>query len=227
MDTGHADLAWAAGFFQGEGYVGILKNKRKLKLKLSTGSTITAESCYESWQQYGGTRENYMLLCLLQRNTMNGYMEENVLHFVIKTINIKIMETQEITLAEALKKINELGYKYIRYAYNGAGDSGDIDSPEFYGTADEADYSRIEGVAWKDNFAEQTKRKIQCSAYLEPVYEKVHKILNDIEDWWNNDGGGGSISIDIKTGDYEIDNYVNVISTEEFSHDGNLNENKE
>ncbi len=31
------------------------KNRRKIKVKLSSGSTISIEKCYESWEQYGGT----------------------------------------------------------------------------------------------------------------------------------------------------------------------------
>lgn len=31
--------------------------QRKLRLELSNGTRITAEACYESWQQWGGTTE--------------------------------------------------------------------------------------------------------------------------------------------------------------------------
>lgn len=31
------------------------KSARKLKIALSNGTIIYAESCYESWQQWGGT----------------------------------------------------------------------------------------------------------------------------------------------------------------------------
>ena len=33
------------------------KNNRKIKVKLNTGSVITIESCHESWQQYGASRD--------------------------------------------------------------------------------------------------------------------------------------------------------------------------
>ena len=33
------------------------KNKRKIKVKMTSGSTITIEPCHESWEQYGGTTE--------------------------------------------------------------------------------------------------------------------------------------------------------------------------
>jgi len=32
-------------------------SKRQLKIKLTNGTTIRAESCHESWQQWGGTTE--------------------------------------------------------------------------------------------------------------------------------------------------------------------------
>lgn len=31
--------------------------KRKVKVKLNTGSTVTIEPCHESWEQFGGTTE--------------------------------------------------------------------------------------------------------------------------------------------------------------------------
>jgi hypothetical protein len=30
-------------------------SQRQLKIKLSNGTTVKAEACYESWQQWGGT----------------------------------------------------------------------------------------------------------------------------------------------------------------------------
>lgn len=32
-------------------------SRRQLKFRLSNGATIYAESCYESWQQWGGTQD--------------------------------------------------------------------------------------------------------------------------------------------------------------------------
>jgi len=45
------------------------KNSRKLKIKLSTGSTVTAESCYEGWQQYGGgEKELYVTMPIVEKH---------------------------------------------------------------------------------------------------------------------------------------------------------------
>ena len=48
------------------------------------------------------------------------------------------------------------------------------------------------------------------------------KILNDLEDWWNNDGGYGVMIIKIPSGEYEIANTIYITDTEEFGHDGDL-----
>ena len=48
------------------------------------------------------------------------------------------------------------------------------------------------------------------------------KILGDIEDWWNNDGGYGVLSILVPSGKYRIDNSVYITNTEHYTHAGNL-----
>jgi hypothetical protein len=47
-------------------------------------------------------------------------------------------------------------------------------------------------------------------------------LLNDIEDWWNNDGGFGHVNIDVEEGTYEIQNSIRVTDYEEYNHTGNL-----
>ncbi|MBO4544141.1 MAG: hypothetical protein J5725_13305 [Bacteroidales bacterium] len=36
-------------------------SRRRVKVTLNNGAIVYIESCYESWQQYGGTREELML----------------------------------------------------------------------------------------------------------------------------------------------------------------------
>lgn len=132
------------------------------------------------------------------------------------------MEKTELTFAEALKKINELGYNYIRFAYNGAGDSGDMDRPDLYTTKKDAEQQRIEGLEWKDMYIQLQERYQLASPFLEPIKDKVDSVLNKIEDWWNNDGGFGHIIIDTKTGKYEIENNINIVEQETYNHEGTL-----
>lgn len=132
------------------------------------------------------------------------------------------METNELTLKEALQKINELGYKYIRISYNGGGDSGDIEKANFYATADEADNQRIEGLDWKLEYEEQAKRMDLCKDFIKPIEKKVDTILNNVEDWWNNDGGYGHIIIETNTGSYSIENNINITEQETYNHEGKI-----
>jgi hypothetical protein len=48
------------------------------------------------------------------------------------------------------------------------------------------------------------------------------KLLDEIEDWWNNDGGHGNLLIKIPSGQYEINNTIYVTDTEHFHHVGDL-----
>lgn len=132
------------------------------------------------------------------------------------------METTELTLKEALQKINELGYKYIRIAYHGGGDSGDTESPDFYETKEYLDNQRISTFDYKKEFEEQKRRREICAPFTKPIISKVDRLLTDIEDWWNNDGGFGHIEINTETGEYHIDNNVNYTESTNYTHEGNL-----
>jgi hypothetical protein len=133
------------------------------------------------------------------------------------------METkQELSLKEALNKINELGYKYIRFNYNGAGDSGSTDRPDFYRTKEEATFERLDGCSWNQNYQELTKNFKECQDFVQPLQTKVDKVLTDIEDWWNNDGGFGHIIINTETGEYTIENNINIVDQETYNHEGKI-----
>jgi hypothetical protein len=133
------------------------------------------------------------------------------------------METkEELSLRESLNKINEFGYTYIRVNYNGAGDSGDIDRPDFYKTKNEALVERIEDLDWKLHHEEQRKRHEQCSSYMKPIIKQIDSLLNGIEDWWNNDGGFGHIIINTENGDYAIENNINIVDQETYDHKGTI-----
>jgi len=119
-----------------------------------------------------------------------------------------------------LLKLADLGVTGIKIFYSGGGDSGDIDDI-VYTTSKEAAFNNImnlpshgEDVLYLRNLNDELADKIK--------YFANEKILNDIEDWWNNDGGYGVMLIKIPSGQYEINNTIYVTNTEEFEHDGNL-----
>jgi hypothetical protein len=119
-----------------------------------------------------------------------------------------------------LLKLADLGVTGIKIFYSGGGDSGDIDDIVYTTTKDVTFYdimnlpSHGEDVLYLQNLNDELADKIK--------YFANEKILNDIEDWWNNDGGYGVMLIKIPSGQYEINNTIYVTDTEEFEHNGNL-----
>ena len=119
-----------------------------------------------------------------------------------------------------LLQLADLGVTGIKIFYSGGGDSGDIDDI-VYTTTKEADFINIinltnygENVLYLQNLDDELSDKISDFAN--------EKILNDIEDWWNNDGGYGTMLIKIPSGKYEINNMIYTTDTEDFHHVGNL-----
>ena len=49
------------------------RSDRKIKVKLSSGSTVTIEKCYESWEQYGGT-EDELYVTMPIAEEYNGWL---------------------------------------------------------------------------------------------------------------------------------------------------------
>ena len=119
-----------------------------------------------------------------------------------------------------LLKLADRGVTGIKIFYSGGGDSGDIDDI-VYTTSKEAAFNNImnlpshgEDILYLQNLNDELADKIK--------YFANEKILNELEDWWNNDGGYGVMLIKIPSGQYEIHNTIYVTDTEEFEHDGDL-----
>ena len=119
-----------------------------------------------------------------------------------------------------LLQLADLGVTGIKIFYSGGGDSGDIDDV-VYTTTKEASFDDIntltnygENALYLTNLDHDLKDDITAFA--------DQKILNEIEDWWNNDGGYGAMLIKIPSGQYEINNIIYVTDTEDFYHDGDL-----
>lgn len=47
-------------------------------------------------------------------------------------------------------------------------------------------------------------------------------ILDNIEDWWNNEGGYGNLCILIPSGEYKIFNNIRYTNIESYYHEGEL-----
>ena len=119
-----------------------------------------------------------------------------------------------------LLQLADLGVTGIKIFYSGSGDSGDIDDV-VYTTTKEVNFNDInnltnygENALYLTNLDHDLKDEITDFA--------TSKLLDDIEDWWNNDGGYGNLLIKIPSGQYEINNTIYTTDTEDFHHDGDL-----
>jgi len=119
-----------------------------------------------------------------------------------------------------LLKLADLGVTGIKIFYSGGGDSGDIDDV-VYTTTKEVAFNAINSM---NNYGEGILHLADLDGELRDqlIDFANEKILNDLEDWWNNDGGYGVMIIKIPSGKYEIANTIYVTDTEEFEHDGDL-----
>lgn len=123
----------------------------------------------------------------------------------------------EQELMETLIRLADLGVTGIKISYEGSGDSGCIES---------MDYTDQENVSMEDvqNLPWDAKNLRELSSDLSNNIENfAHaQILDDIEDWWNNEGGSGTMAILVPSGEYNIYNNIRFTSYEEYFHEGNL-----
>lgn len=119
--------------------------------------------------------------------------------------------SEENKLIGSLLKLADLGITAIRISYSGGGDDGSID--EVLATKDNAD--DFDDVYSLDFFEEiDSENRTVIADWC------VEKLLNDIEDWWNNEGGYGYLYIKVPSGEYKIENNIHYIET--YNHSGKI-----
>lgn len=128
------------------------------------------------------------------------------------------MTENELTLL--LLKLADAGVTGIKVSYSGGGDSGAIDSI-CYTTKPCETPEDVEDNCDNGYSPDSNLSYIDSDAY-KAIEDFAYQRLDDVEDWWNNDGGFGTLSICIPSGKYIINNHVNVTDTEDYFHDGDL-----
>jgi hypothetical protein len=124
-------------------------------------------------------------------------------------------------LSDILFNIRLAGYGYVCIDYSGSGDSGSVDDVYLVkkenGTQDEEGVITINKSRWDMDV-------VYLPDDIRQVIEDFvdSRILSDGADWYNNDGGGGTVAICTENGDYYDDRYVNIIEREHYSETGNL-----
>ena len=125
----------------------------------------------------------------------------------------------ELQMTAILFKLADIGVTGIAISYDGGGDSGSIESMVY--TTEPCETSQdVENVI-DDIFHAQGLDGIDTALHSE-IQDYAYDILNDIEDWWNNEGGFGYMYIQVPSGKYHINNNIRIIETESFGHEGSL-----
>lgn len=125
------------------------------------------------------------------------------------------MTEQELT--QTLIQLADLGVTGIRINYEGGGDSGCIEDI-MYTDKEGVSLEEVQSLPW------DSKNLRELSNELANNIENftTDTILDTIEDWWNNEGGSGTLSILVPSGEYNVENNIRVINYDEFFHEGNL-----
>ena len=131
----------------------------------------------------------------------------------------------ETMMTGLLIQLADLGVTGIQISYEGSGDSGCID--EVLYTTDklpenlEEAFDKIRSLNnWQQDAKYLRNLDSGLSSDIESFAEE--KILDSIEDWWNNDGGYGTLCILVPSGKYDIMNNVRITEVETYQHVGNL-----
>ena len=108
------------------------------------------------------------------------------------------------------------GIKKVVVHYEGGGDDGAI---EYVNATKDPDIDYDELENWELEYL-LNDIDSRLSTLIEDYCQEV--LLDDIEDWWNNEGGHGYVHIDVELGTYIIYNKIRVADYEEYEHEGSL-----
>jgi len=119
-----------------------------------------------------------------------------------------------------LLQLADLGVTGIKVIYSGGGDSGAVD--EIIYTTEKV--TSLEDLEYLDQYSENVLnlRDLSTSFYSDIEDFATSQLLDNIEDWWNNEGGYGTVLISIPSGNYTINNNIYFTETETYNHNGNL-----
>jgi hypothetical protein len=131
----------------------------------------------------------------------------------------------ELEMTGLLLKLADLGVTGIKVHYAGSGDSGAIENVVY--TTEELDEDEIDAFneidtldIWGNERNDLNDLSTELCSQVDSFV--IDKLLNDIEDWWNNDGGEGTVCIIVPSGKYRIENRIYITTSEEFIHSGEL-----
>ena len=125
------------------------------------------------------------------------------------------MTEQELT--QTLIQLADLGVTGIRINYEGGGDSGCIEDI-MYTDKEGVLLDEVQNLPWGSKDLKELNNELAIN--IENF--TTDTILDTIEDWWNNEGGNGTLAILVPSGEYNVENNIRMVDYKEFVHEGNL-----
>ena len=126
-----------------------------------------------------------------------------------------------IELGAVMTLLRDNGVHYIGCYYSGAGDSGEIESIILFGPSFDECYANDNIQINFDELGDvDYDLPKDIAEFIENLFYTNH--LNSIEDWYNNEGGYGSMAMCTKTGKFKNQNnqyHTDVIT---FNHEGQI-----
>lgn len=108
---------------------------------------------------------------------------------------------------DVIMHLEDLDIVQVHADYSGGGDSGAID--EIIYETKNGEFNRDEAGVSKE--------------VHELIENYLYYLLDDIEDWYNNDGGWGRATILVKERGYTIENNVRYYEHDTYNHAGAIN----
>ena len=131
----------------------------------------------------------------------------------------------EEILTALMFKLNEYGITGIQVLYEGSGDEGYIERIAFTQEIVKKPYDLNDVIddPWNTKYELNNIVPDIDSAITSNIDDLISELLlNDIEDWWNNDGGFGTVNMLVPSGEYEIENNVRRIETDCYTHEDTI-----
>jgi hypothetical protein len=130
---------------------------------------------------------------------------------------------------EIQKLLLEQGIRFVGCYYSGAGDSGSVERVVYLDDTHKAMYKADELIIdWSDPESDLFKNEplLLSQTTIKELEENLVDLfylkLDTIEDWWNNDGGYGSMVVDLTNWDYKIHNNQYYTEEQSYNHEGAL-----
>jgi hypothetical protein len=129
----------------------------------------------------------------------------------------------ENDMTSLLLQLADRGVTGIRVYYSGGGDSGAIEDINYTTeTLDKDEETALEYISELSAYNTAHLSDLDSGIHSDIENFANEKILGDLEDWWNNDGGYGIMAILVPSGKYKIENTIYITQTEDYVHEGSL-----